>query len=40
MTWKEKTIIRILLIIAQMMSDEKTTKQIHELHCHISTFKD
>lgn len=39
MTWKQKTICRILLIIANMLADPELRKELHSLHYHISTVK-
>ena len=40
MTWKEKTVIRILLFVAQMLSDEKWRKEIEHLSNHITQYKE
>jgi hypothetical protein len=35
MTFKQKTVIRILLLVARMLSDEPWTAEIDELCTHI-----
>ena len=39
MTWKQKTVIRILLFVAQMLSDAQWQKEIEHLSNHISQYK-
>ncbi len=36
MTWGQKTIARILLIIASMMADEEINKELSNLSAHIA----
>lgn len=41
LTWREKTVIRILTIIALMLSqDEKIAREIHALATHVAVSKD
>ena len=41
MTWKQKTIIRILLIIAGMLCEDDTLRrQVGELATHVSVSKE
>jgi hypothetical protein len=36
MTWKQKTVIRILLLVARMMADEPWGDEIKHLANHIN----
>ena len=36
MTWKEKTVIRILLLVAKMLAADEWKAEIKELATHIS----
>jgi hypothetical protein len=36
MTWKQKTVIRILLIVAEMLADAEWRKEVRTLATHIS----
>lgn len=38
MTWREKTIIRILLLIARMFADDKLATEIQHLSSHINVW--
>lgn len=39
MTWKEKTIVRILLIIAKMLAEDPQTElEIKQLAAHVSVW--
>jgi len=37
LTWKDKTVIRILLLVARIVGEEKWIKDIQELANHISS---
>lgn len=38
MSWKQKTVIRILMLIARMYAeDDDLKKQLETLACHLST---
>jgi hypothetical protein len=36
MTWKQKTVVRILLLVAQMLAEEPWAKEIEHLSNHIT----
>lgn len=38
MTWREKTVIRILMLVAKMVSAEAWHKDIEQLAAHISVW--
>jgi hypothetical protein len=41
MTWKQKTIVRILLFIAQMLADDDwAKKELGHISNHITTHRD
>jgi hypothetical protein len=39
MSWKEKTVVRILLMIAEMLAAEPWSKEIHHLSNHITQYR-
>lgn len=38
-TWKQRTVIRILLLVAEMLADEEWAKEIEHLSNHITQQK-
>ena len=40
MTWKQQTVIRILLIVAKMLADEEWRDEIKNLSSHISVYRE
>jgi hypothetical protein len=40
MTWKQKTVVRILLFVAQMLAEEPWAKEIEHISNHITQHRD
>lgn len=40
MTWKQRTVIRILLFVAQMLADEEWAQEIAHISNHITQHKE
>jgi hypothetical protein len=40
MSWKQRTVVRILLFVAQMLADEEWRKEIEHLSNHITQHKE